>query len=318
MNRPRRTVVAGLAGLVLASASAVAIAGPAHTGDRDRDGLPDRWERAHGLSVRVANAARDADRDGLTNRFELLAATSPRLADTDRDRVPDAAEDRDRDRLSNGQEQALGLNPARRDSDGDGKPDAREGAGVIASFSSDEGLLVVVGVDGTARTVSVDARTKIKASGRRVGTSALVAGARVREIDLARGSQVAKKIEVVSAAGSPVGERGAESHKLLRVELSGHVVSFDEGVLVVQPPVGEEIAILVDETTEIDNGGVEDLLSGAEIEKLEAEGQAAGLVAKEIELAEHGDEDEYDDTDEDDNEEEDAEDSEDPEDEDDR
>ena len=34
---------------------------------KDRDGMPDRWEKRHHLSMRVNDASRDKDRDGLSN-----------------------------------------------------------------------------------------------------------------------------------------------------------------------------------------------------------------------------------------------------------
>ena len=42
--------------------------------DRDRDGLPDRWERSHGLSTARPSAEADPDRDRLANIRELCVA----------------------------------------------------------------------------------------------------------------------------------------------------------------------------------------------------------------------------------------------------
>ena len=42
--------------------------------DADRDGMPNRWERAHGTRPRVKDASRDRDRDGWTNIEEWLNA----------------------------------------------------------------------------------------------------------------------------------------------------------------------------------------------------------------------------------------------------
>jgi hypothetical protein len=65
----------------------------AHKADRNRDGLPDRWERRHHLSLRVNQAARDQDRDGARNAAEFAAGTNPRDRDTDDDGMPDGSED---------------------------------------------------------------------------------------------------------------------------------------------------------------------------------------------------------------------------------
>src|SRR6266545_4443163 len=61
-------------------------------GDRNRDRIPDRWERAHHLSLKVNQAKRDQDHDGLRNRGEFLAGDNPRIADSDDDGVEDGHE----------------------------------------------------------------------------------------------------------------------------------------------------------------------------------------------------------------------------------
>ena len=82
--------------LILCFALVVALAVPsvasAHKRDRNHDRIPDRWERAHHLSLKVNQAKRDQDRDGLRNRQEFLADDNPRDADTDNDGVEDGDE----------------------------------------------------------------------------------------------------------------------------------------------------------------------------------------------------------------------------------
>ncbi len=48
--------------------------------DLDADGLPDAWERVHGLDPSRADEGEDLDGDGFTNRDEYLAGTDPRNA----------------------------------------------------------------------------------------------------------------------------------------------------------------------------------------------------------------------------------------------
>jgi len=61
--------------------------------DSDHDGLPDSWEREHGLDpADPADARVDADGDGLTNLQEFLLGTDPRSADTDGDGAGDGQE----------------------------------------------------------------------------------------------------------------------------------------------------------------------------------------------------------------------------------
>jgi hypothetical protein len=91
-HRTIRTLL--LVGAALAALLAFAPGAMAHSwrGDRNHDRLPDRWERAHHLSLKVNQAKRDQDRDGLRNRGEFLAGDNPRDADSDDDGIDDGQE----------------------------------------------------------------------------------------------------------------------------------------------------------------------------------------------------------------------------------
>jgi hypothetical protein len=99
--------------LVFAFIAATVIA--AAPRDRDDDGLPDRWERSHGLSAAKPSARRDPDHDRLINRRELRLRTHPRRPDSDRDNLRDGAEVR-----------RFHTNPRKRDTDADGFRDRCE------------------------------------------------------------------------------------------------------------------------------------------------------------------------------------------------
>ena len=131
--------------LPLAAAALLTSAVPAMAarGDRDRDGMPDRWEKRHHVKV----ARFDADRDGLANVGEYRAHPDPRKADTDRDGLRDGAEAR------------LGTDPRKADSDGDGVRDGSERPGAVASFS--DGVLTLTLLDGRVITAKVTAATEI-------------------------------------------------------------------------------------------------------------------------------------------------------------
>lgn len=86
MARHRFTVIG------LAAAGLLALASPASARDRNHDRIPDRWERAHHLSLKVNEARRDEDRDGLRNRDEFRADMNPRDRDTDDDGIKDGDE----------------------------------------------------------------------------------------------------------------------------------------------------------------------------------------------------------------------------------
>src|SRR5688572_10592513 len=115
-NRMRRS---GLAGLVVALLALLTPAS-AVAGDRDHDGLPDRWEQRHRLSTHAGSGAADPDRDRVDNRNEYRERTDPRDRDSDNDGRSDGREDSDRDRLANAAEDQTGNDPRDRDTDDDG------------------------------------------------------------------------------------------------------------------------------------------------------------------------------------------------------
>ena len=123
---------------LLAVATPVAGAAPR---DRDRDGLPDRWELRHHLSIKMKTTNADPDRDRVDNRNELRQGTNPRVKDSNRNRTRDGREDTDRDGLANASEDRFGQDPDDPDTDDDGLIDGREGAGVVRSRS--RGVLVI-------------------------------------------------------------------------------------------------------------------------------------------------------------------------------
>lgn len=121
----------------------------ASASDRNRDRIPDRWERHHRLSLRVKQTKLDQDRDGLNNLGEFKAGTNPRDRDTDDDGVRDGAEHR------------FGMNPRDDDSDNDGREDGHENAGTVQSFTGGV-LTIALASGGTVSGRVVDGTTEIE------------------------------------------------------------------------------------------------------------------------------------------------------------
>jgi hypothetical protein len=90
-NRRRARLTALLAA-ALGALALLALPGMAAAKDRNRDRIPDRWEKRHYLSLKANQAHRDQDHDQLRNRAEFLADDNPRDADSDDDGVEDGAE----------------------------------------------------------------------------------------------------------------------------------------------------------------------------------------------------------------------------------
>src|SRR5437016_4197080 len=103
--------------LVLATMALLVAIAPGHAiakspqRDRDHDKMPDRWEKAHGLSTKHNDAKKDLDKDGVVNLREFKLGTDPRKADSDGDG------------LSDGQEVKLHTDATEADTDGDGLDD---------------------------------------------------------------------------------------------------------------------------------------------------------------------------------------------------
>jgi hypothetical protein len=115
--------------LALVAALGVVSTASAKSRDRNHDRLPDRWEHAHHLSLKVKQAKRDQDRDGLNNRGEFRARTNPRDHDTDND----------------------------------GIDDGNENAGTVKSFEG--GVLTITLAGGGELSGTVDADTEIECHG---------------------------------------------------------------------------------------------------------------------------------------------------------
>ena len=93
------------------------------TADTDSDGLPDVWEKTHGLNDTANDASADPDADGLSNAEEYAALTNPVEPDSDRDGLQDGVEinvhltspldpDSDADGHSDMEEISSGTNPS--------------------------------------------------------------------------------------------------------------------------------------------------------------------------------------------------------------
>lgn len=146
MTRRLRPAAIAAAALLVALLPAAATA---RSGDANKDRIPDRWERAHHLSLTVKQTNRDQDRDGLRNLAEWRNHTDPRDADSDEDGLDD------------GDEVRVGSKPRDRDSDDDGTRDDDENAGTVQSFAGGT-LTITLAGGGTLSAAVVEGVTEIE------------------------------------------------------------------------------------------------------------------------------------------------------------
>ena len=92
MSSRLRIAVAVAATLTTLSIPGAALASSGK--DADRDGMPDKYEKANGLNPRKNDARADKDHDGLRNLAEYRAGTDPRKADSDGDGIRDGDDKR--------------------------------------------------------------------------------------------------------------------------------------------------------------------------------------------------------------------------------
>jgi hypothetical protein len=129
---------------------AVPAAADAKRRDRDHDGLPDKWEKRHDLSVHKKSAKKDPDKDGLNNKREFKRHSDPRDADTDNDGLDD------------GDDVRMGDDPCDDDTDDDGVEDGDELAGTVQSFDSATGVLTIALAGGGTQSGTVTDATRIE------------------------------------------------------------------------------------------------------------------------------------------------------------
>lgn len=124
----RLAAVTALSSMVLSTA-ALTVPSYAASGDRDHDGMPNRWEARHGLNPDRADASGDKDGDGLTNLQEFHHRSNPVDEDTDNDG------DDDGDEVTDGSSTTDVLDP---DTDDDGILDGDEDADGDGVANEDE------------------------------------------------------------------------------------------------------------------------------------------------------------------------------------
>lgn len=147
-------IVATTALMLVMATTAVAM-----RGDRNNDGIPDRWAKKHGLNAKKNQANRDQDHDKVKNICEFEAGTNPKKKNSDRDRVRDGREDSDNDGMVNSVESVVETDCGESDSDGDGTEDGDEISGFIHSFDGE--VLQLRMVDGAILSAPITEHTYV-------------------------------------------------------------------------------------------------------------------------------------------------------------
>lgn len=147
-------IVATTALMLVLATTAVAV-----RGDRNNDGIPDRWAKKHGLNAKKDQTNRDQDHDKVKNICEFEAGTNPKKKNSDRDRVRDGREDSDEDGMVNSVESTVQTDCGESDTDGDGTEDGDEISGFIHSFDGE--ILQLRMVDGAILSAPITEYTYV-------------------------------------------------------------------------------------------------------------------------------------------------------------
>lgn len=191
--RIRRSAVSAMAVLLIAMYCLTVLAPPAKAAvrDSDHDGMPNHWERTHGLNPNKANANANPDHDGLVNVGEYTFGTDPLESDSDDDGIVDGDDDANDDGVADGDE--------------DGNDDG-DLAGTIATFDAATGVLTLDTSGGGQVTGTVTDGTELEWDGDCDGdsgatTADLVAGTGVNELEFVEGSTDLESVALACTGG---------------------------------------------------------------------------------------------------------------------
>lgn len=194
----RRSAVLATAVLLIAMYCLTVLVSPAKAAgrDSDHDGMPNRWERTHGLNPNKPNANANPDHDGLVNVGEYTFDTDPLDSDSDDDGIVDGDDDADDDGVADGDE--------------DGHDDG-DLAGTIATFDATTGVLTLDASDGSQVIGTVTGGTELEWDGDCDGDSGattddLVLGTGVNELEFVDGSTDLESVALACAGGDDQGD----------------------------------------------------------------------------------------------------------------
>lgn len=142
----RKTSLMAVA-FALAALTALLMAGSAAAADKNRDKIPDKWEKKNHLSLKVDQAPRDQDHDGLNNAGEYADHTDPHNPDSNGDGISDSQD--------GGQTESP--DPP---TNGDGLPGGNDQAGTILSYA--DGVLTIDMFTGGSISGNVTADTRYR------------------------------------------------------------------------------------------------------------------------------------------------------------
>jgi hypothetical protein len=139
----------------VATMAVLLTAGSAAAADKNRDGIPDKWEKQNHLTLRVDQSPKDQDHDGLNNAGEYADHTNPHDSDTDNDGVNDSVDGDNHDG-----DHGPATEPPAPPTNGDGLPGGNAQAGTIASY--EEGVLTIEMFKGGTVTARVTSDTRFR------------------------------------------------------------------------------------------------------------------------------------------------------------
>ncbi|GEP32773.1 hypothetical protein NSZ01_05410 [Nocardioides szechwanensis] len=290
MTRSITLSAATAAAFLLTSAFSGAVAAEPGGRDSDQDGIPNRWERVHGMNPHsAADARKDFDHDRLSNLAEYRLRTQIRDEDTDNDGADDGDEVKD------------GLRGTRvrdRDTDDDGTTDGDEDADHdgLDNEDEDDSSESCVADDDDSDDDSVADEDENEHGASSHDSDSDDDGVADGDEDSDEDGEADEDEDDAAVDDCVVDSDDDGEGDEDEGDVLGTITSFDSltGVLVIAAAAGFDVTGTVTDDTEITFEDVEDVEDGGEVSRSDSDAPGtvedlqAGVVVADVEFEDDG------------------------------